>query len=89
MQTNLLDILQNHIRMPIKRLYPRQQLLVVSQTDQYLRLISDGLLEDREWTLGDFVFFQFTDLRFVQFGPWDVGVLTVNVLAFGPLLFYP
>jgi hypothetical protein len=34
-------------------------------------------LKDRERTLGDFVFFQFTDLGFVQFGPWDVGVLTV------------
>lgn len=45
--THLFHILQHHIRMPIKRLDPRQQFLVIPQTNQDLGLIPDSLLEDR------------------------------------------
>jgi hypothetical protein len=62
--------------MPIKRFDPRQQLLVVPQTNQDLTLIPNCLLEDREWSLRDFIFLQFPDLGFVKFGTGNVGVLT-------------
>jgi hypothetical protein len=74
--THLFNILQYHIRMPIKRFHPRQQLLVVPQTNQDLTLIPNCLLEDREWSLRDFIFLQFPDLGFVKFGTGNVGVLT-------------
>jgi hypothetical protein len=45
--THLLDILQNHVAVPVKRLDPRQQLFIVSERDQDLALIPDRLLEHR------------------------------------------
>ncbi len=62
--------------MPIKRLHPRQQLLVIPQRYQDLTLISDRLLEDGEGTLRDLVLLKFPDLGFVELGFRDIGVLT-------------
>jgi hypothetical protein len=62
--------------MPIKSFNPSQQFLIIPQTDQNLRLIPNGLLQDREGTLRDFIFFKFTNLAFVQFRFWYVCVLT-------------
>jgi hypothetical protein len=62
--------------MPIKRLDPRQQLLVVAQRDQHLGLVPDRLLEDREGALGNLVFLQLANLGFVELGLGDVDVLT-------------
>jgi hypothetical protein len=42
--TYLLNILKHHISMPIKRLDPSQQFLIIPQTNQDLRLIPDCLL---------------------------------------------
>ena len=64
--------------MPIERLDPRQQLLIIPQRDQHLTLVPDRLLQDREGSLGDFPFFQLADLAFVQLGFGDVEVLTVE-----------
>lgn len=36
LRPHLLHVLQNHIAMPIKRLHPRQQLLVIATRDQDL-----------------------------------------------------
>jgi hypothetical protein len=43
-RTYLLNILKHHIGMPIKRLDPSQQFLIIPQTNQDLALISDSLL---------------------------------------------
>jgi hypothetical protein len=43
-RTYLLNILKHHVSMPIKRLNSSQQLLIIPQTNQDLRLIPDGLL---------------------------------------------
>lgn len=67
--------LTNHVAMSIERLHPSQQLLSIPQRDQDLGVVPDGRLEDRERTLGDFVFFQLTDLELGQVGFGEVEEL--------------
>jgi len=65
-----------HVAVPIKSLDPRQQLLVISQRDQHLGMISNRLLEDGQWSLADLVFLERSQLSLIQLGFWDVYVLT-------------
>jgi len=70
------DVLQYHIGMPIESFHPCQQLLVVPQRDEDLGLVSDGLLQDGEWALGDLVVLELSNLGLVQLGFGNVCVLT-------------
>ena len=54
---HLLDILQDHVAVPVECLHPRQQLPVVPYRDQDLGVASDGGLEDREGPRGEFICF--------------------------------
>ena len=54
-----------------------KELFVVSECNEDLGVVSNGLLEDGKGALGDFVLFEFSDLGLVQFGLWDVDVLAV------------
>lgn len=54
--------------MPVKRLDPAQQLLVVPERDEDLGIVSDGRLENGERALGDFVLFELTNLELGEFG---------------------
>ena len=76
---HLLDILQHHVAMPVKRLDASEKLFVVSQRDENLALVAHGLLQHRQGPLGDFVLFELADLRLVELGLGDVGVLAVAV----------
>jgi hypothetical protein len=62
--------------MPIKSLDPRQQLLVISQRDQHLGVVSNRLLEDGQWSLADLVFLECSQLSLIQLRFWDMDVLT-------------
>lgn len=75
--THLLHVLQNHVGMTVKRLDTGQELLVVSQGDEDLALVTDGLLQDREGALGDLPLLKLADLRLVELGFWDGLVLAV------------
>jgi hypothetical protein len=65
-----------HVGVPVKCLHPRQQLLVVPQTDQDLRVISHTLLENRKRTLRDLMLFHLFDLTLVHIRFVHVGELT-------------
>jgi hypothetical protein len=43
--------------MSVKSLYSRKQLLVVSQGDENLGMVADSLLQHRQRSLADLVFF--------------------------------
>ena len=62
--------------MPVECFDPSQELLVVAKRDEHLALIPDGLLQDRQWALRDFVFFQLSNLCLVQLRLRYVLVLT-------------
>jgi hypothetical protein len=66
----------HHVRMPIKRLHSCQQLLVVPQTDQNLRVVPYSLLQDRERSLRDLLLLQLLDLALVHIRLAHVGELT-------------
>ena len=80
---HLLDILQHHVAMPVKRLDAAEQLFVVSKRDEHLALVPHRLLEHRQRALADLVLLQLADLRLVQLGLGDVGVLTVFAECWG------
>lgn len=75
---HLLDVLQHHVRVTVECFDSCEELLVVSKGDEDLCVVADGLLEDREGTLGDLVLFELADLGLVQFGLRYVDVLTVG-----------
>lgn len=62
--------------MPVKSFDSRKQLLVVSQGDQHLGMISDRLLKDGQRPLADLVFLKCSQLSLIQLGFWDMDVLT-------------
>jgi hypothetical protein len=66
----------HHVAMPIKSFDPRQQLLVISQRDQHLGVISNRLLEDGQRSLTDLVFLECSQLSLIQLGFWNMHVLT-------------
>jgi hypothetical protein len=50
-------------------------------------MIANSLLKNRQGSLRDFVFFQLTELRLVEFRFWNVHVLTVervDVVSYRP-----
>lgn len=66
----------HHIRVPVKCLHPSQQLLVIPQTDQDLRVVPYTLLQDRQRALRHLELFQLPDLSLIQVGLVHVRVLT-------------
>lgn len=62
--------------MAVKSFYTREELFVVAKGDEDLGVVADGLLEDGEGALGDFVLFELANLGLVQLGFGDVDVLT-------------
>ena len=76
----------HHVRVPIKRFHPCQQLLVISQTDQDLSVVPDALLKYRQRTLRDLLLLQFLDLTLVHIRLAHVGELTVDdQISFSPI----
>lgn len=69
--------------MPVKSLDASEKLAVVSERDENLGVVANGLLEDGKRTLADLVLLQLPDLALVQFGLWDVDVLTVRARETG------
>lgn len=68
LRPHLLDILKHHIEMSIESLDTAEHLAVVAQRDEDLGMVAHGGLEDREWTGGEFVFFELGDFVLGQFG---------------------
>ena len=62
--------------MPVKGFHACQQLLVVPEGDEDLRMVPHGLLQHRERSLADLVFFKRAKLALIQLGFWDMNVLT-------------
>lgn len=62
--------------MPVKGLYTRQQLFVVSKRDEDLSMVSYRLLENGERALTDLMLLQLSQLGLVELRFWDVDVLT-------------
>ena len=75
LRPHLLDILEDHVAVPVKGLDAREQLAVVAAGDEHLRVRPDGRLQDRERAGGEFVFFELGDFVFsVIFGSGEYGV---------------
>lgn len=64
---HLLDVLQDHVAMPVKGFDASQQLLVVSAVDQHLRVVLHGLGEHREWSSVELLLFLLGQLFRGQF----------------------
>lgn len=52
---HFLDILEHHIRVPVKSFDTRQQLFIIPQRDKHLRMITHRLLQDGERTLRNLI----------------------------------
>lgn len=68
----------HHVRVSVKRLHSCQQLLVVSQTDQDLRVVPNTLLQNRQRTLRDLLLLQLLDLTLIHIRLGHILELTSN-----------
>ena len=73
---HLLDVFEHHVGVTFKSFYASKELFVVAKGDEDLCVVTDGLLEDGEGALRDFVLLELADLGLVQLGLGDVDVLT-------------
>lgn len=64
--------------MPIERLYARQQLPVVPERDEDLRVVAHALLQHGQRSLGRLVLLQLANLSLVELRLGRVDVLTVE-----------
>ena len=62
--------------MSIKRLHTSEQLFVVPQGDEYLRVVPYSLLQHGERALADLVLLEGTQLRLIELRLGDMHVLT-------------
>lgn len=58
LRPHLLHVLQHHVAMSVKGFDAREQFAIVPAADQDLRVVSDGGLEKRQRTVGEFVGFE-------------------------------
>lgn len=70
----------HHVTVPIKGLDACKKLLVVSEGDQDLCVVSDGLLQHRQWSLADLMLLQLPQLCLIELGLRYMNVLTVSIL---------
>jgi hypothetical protein len=61
---------------PIKGFDSCQEFFVVSERNQYLRMISYGLLQHRQRPLRYFMLLELPDLSFIKLRLWNVDILT-------------
>lgn len=73
---HLLDVFEHHIRVAVKCLDTGEQLFVVAQRDEHLRVVAHSLLQHRQRALRNLVLFQFANLALVEVRARDVDVLT-------------
>jgi hypothetical protein len=69
----------HHVAVAIKGLYTSEKLLIIAERDEDLGVIADGLLEDGEGSLVDFVLLELANLRLVELRLWLVLVMTVRI----------
>ena len=62
--------------MSIECLYTGQKFFIVSQRDENLSVIADRLLQNRQWSLTDFMFFKLPYLSFIQLRLGNMRKLT-------------
>lgn len=66
------NILQDHVKMPIKGLHSSHQFSIISTGNQDLVVRADGLGEQREGTSGEFILFKLFQLLGGQFRAWFI-----------------
>lgn len=67
--------------MSVKRLHTSEQLFVVPEGYEYLRVVSYSLLQHGERSLADLVLLEGTQLRFVELRLGDMYVLTARIVS--------
>jgi len=68
----------HHVTVPIKGLDTGEKLLVIPERDQDLCVVADGLLENRERSLRNFMFFESPKLGLIELRFGNMDVLTEN-----------
>ena len=71
----------HHVTMSIERLHTSQQLFVVPQGDEYLRMVPYGLLQHGERSLANLVLLESPQLCLIEFRLWDMYVLTAYLIS--------